>query len=108
MAESRAELLGVFPSALETVAVDRLVAARTYLEYVESQCAKAEGEMSSARFWLLRQQQAHRNYHSAVKSLLLVRELLPSEGPPAALTANGNSRLAVSMNGNCCGVRSPK
>jgi hypothetical protein len=90
----------VFPTALETVAVERLVTAKVYLDYIETQCAKAEGEITSARFWLLRLQQAHRNYHSAVKSLLLVRELLPPAGLPTALTTNGNSRFVVSMNGN--------
>ena len=71
--------------------VDRLLTARMYLEHVEAQCSKAEGEIPVAKFWLLRQQQAHRIYHGAVKSLLLIRELLPSEGPPAALGTNGTA-----------------
>jgi len=91
IAELRTELLGVFPTPLETVAVDRLIAARMYVEHVESQCAKAEGEIPLAKFWLARQRQAHNLYHSAVRSLLLVRTLLPSEGPPAALTVNGTA-----------------
>lgn len=43
-----------------------------------------------------------------MKSLLLIRELLPPEGPPAALAANGTvdaklngkGRFAVGVNGN--------
>ena len=59
MAEQRAELLGVFPTPLETLAVDRLIAARMHLEHVEAQCAKAEGEIPLAKFWLARQREAH-------------------------------------------------
>ena len=108
MAEQRAELLGVFPTPLETLAVDRLIAARMHLEHVEAQCAKAEGEIPLAKFWLARQRQAHNLYHNAVKSLLLVRELLPPAAPPAALAANGtptaklngNGRFAIGVNGD--------
>jgi hypothetical protein len=108
IAELRTELLGVFPTPLETVAVDRLIAARMYVEHVESQCAKAEGEIPLAKFWLARQRQAHNLYHSAVRSLLLVRTLLPPAEPPAPLAANGtdttnlngNGRLAIGVNGD--------
>lgn len=108
MAEFRTELLGVFPSGLEVMAVDRVCAARAYLEHVEAQCAKAEAEIPIAKFWMSRQRQAHNLYHNAVKSLLLIRTLLPPEGPPAALTANGTAttklngkgRLGIGVNGD--------
>ena len=100
MAEQRAELLGVFPTPLETLAVDRLIAARMYLEHVEAQCTKAEDEIPVAKFWLARQRQAHNLYHCAVKSLLLVRELLPAAAPPAALGANDKGRFDGALNGN--------
>jgi hypothetical protein len=107
IAELRTELLGVFPTPLETLAVDRLIAARMYVEHVESQCAKAEGEIPLAKFWLARERQAHNLYHSAVRSLLLVRTLLPPAEPPPALSPNGtatklngNGRLAIGVNGD--------
>ncbi len=88
--------------------MDRLIAARMHLEHVESQCAKAEGEIPLARFWLARQRQAHNLYHCAVKSLLLVRTLLPPAEPPVGLVPNGTAttklngkdRLAVGMDGD--------
>ena len=76
--------------------------------YVEGQIALADAEIPRAKFWLQRQLQANRLLCAATKSLLLVRELLPPEGPPVALVANGTataklngkSRLAIGVNGD--------
>ena len=47
-AELRTELLGVFPSPLETLAVDRLIAARLHLEHVEAE-SQGRGRDSSGQ-----------------------------------------------------------
>ena len=95
-AEMRKELAGAFPTPLELLAAQRLVAAWMYLQHVEVRCAQAEGDLPAAKFWLVRQQQAHRVYHAAVKSLLLVRELLPAAAPPAP---HRSGRLLAGANG---------
>ncbi len=106
--EMRRELAGAFPTPLEIMAVERVAAAWLQVQYVEGQIALADAEIRRAKFWLQRQLQANRLLHAATKSLLLIRELLPPEGPPAALATNGTAtsnlngkgRLAVGMNGN--------
>lgn len=107
-AEMRNELAGVFPSAAELLAVQRVVASWLYLQHVESQCARAEQDAATAKLWLIRQQQASRIYLGAMKSLVLVRQLLPAATEPAALAANGTAtaklngkgRLPVAANGD--------
>jgi hypothetical protein len=95
--QMRLELLGAFPSALEIVCVERIVASWLQVQYVEGQFGASDGDIQRGRYWLQRQLQANRLYHAAVKSLLLVRQLLPAEGPPAALTATGTT--AAKLNG---------
>ena len=87
----RRELAGAFPTAVELLAVERVVASWLYLQHVETQCANEDGDVATAKHWLLRQQQAHRIHLGAVKSPMLVRELLPSATQPAALAANGTA-----------------
>ena len=106
--ELRRELAGAFPTPLEIMAVERVVAAWLQTQYVEGQIALADAEIPRAKFWLQRQLQSNRLLHAATKSLLLIRELLPPEGPPAAFAANataaaklnGKDRLSVSANGH--------
>ncbi len=106
--QMRRELLGPFPSALEILCTERIVASWLHVQYIEGQIALSDGEIPRARFWLQRQLQANRLYHAAVKGLMLVRELLPREGPPEALAAsgptsaklNGKGRLALHANGD--------
>ena len=106
--EMRRELAGPFPTPLELPITKRIVAAWLQVQFVEGQIALADAEIPRAKLWLQRQLQANRLLHAATKSLLLIRELLPPAGPPAALTpsktadaaANGHHRFAVSTNGN--------
>jgi hypothetical protein len=106
--EMRHELAGTFPTPLEILAVERVVAAWLQVQYVEGQIALGDAELPKAKFWLQRQLQANRLYHAATKSLLLIRELLPPAAEPVALAAhgtaiatlNGTSRLAVCVNGD--------
>jgi hypothetical protein len=105
--ELRKELAGAFPTPLELLAVQRVVAAWLQMQHVEAQIALADTDLPKARFWLQRQMQANRLYHAATKSLLLIRDLLPAAAPPAALATNGtaettphrNGRLPASANG---------
>jgi hypothetical protein len=106
--EMRRELLGTFPTPLELLATERVVAAWLQTQHVEGQIALSDEEIPKAKFWLQRQLQANRLLHAATKSLLLIRELLPPAAAPAALAANGTattkingkSRLAVGANGH--------
>jgi len=97
--EMQQELAGCFPTPLELLAVQRVVAAWLQLQHVESQIALADDDLPRAKFWLQRQLQANRLYHAATKSLLLIRELLPPPAPPAALAANGKADTALRRNG---------
>lgn len=90
-AEMRRELAGAFPTPLELMAVERVVGCWLQLQYVSSKCAQAEGELSRATFWLKRADQAQRAYDAAVRSLLLIRELLPSENTVDAPPGNGHA-----------------
>ncbi|MGO8748297.1 MAG: hypothetical protein ACLQNE_20175 [Thermoguttaceae bacterium] len=81
-AEMRRDLLSPFPSALEIILVERIVATWLHLQWVEMQCSRSLGESTAANLWLQRRSQADRLYQAAVKSLLLVRELLPAEVQP--------------------------
>jgi hypothetical protein len=111
--ELRRELAGAFPTPLELLAVERVVAAWLQVQHVEMQIGLADGQVATAKFWLQRQLQASRLYHSATKSLLLIRELLPPATEPAALAAhgtavaklNGNSRFVVGGNANASSRR---
>lgn len=76
-AELRRELSRPSQPPLEELAVQRVVACWVQLQFVESKCARADGELSRAKLWLQRQQQAHKLYAAAEKSLLLIRGLMP-------------------------------
>jgi hypothetical protein len=105
--ELRREIAGPFPTPLELVITERIVAAYLQSLYIDGQVALTDAELPKARLWLQRQLQANRLLCAATKSLLLVRELLPPEGPPAELAAdastpaklNGKGRLAIGTNG---------
>jgi hypothetical protein len=97
--EMRRELAGAFPTPLELLAVERVVAAWLQVQHVESQIVLADGEIHRAKFWLQRQLQASRVYHAAVKSLLLVRELLPPATEPSSLASNGTGDSTANHNG---------
>lgn len=97
--ELRQELAGAFPTLLELLAVQRVVAAWLQMQHVEAQIALAEDDLPKAKFWLQRQLQANRLFNAAMKALLLIRELLPPEGPPAELTANATNPAKVNGKG---------
>jgi hypothetical protein len=90
-AELRQQLSRPSQSPLEGLAVQRLVACWIQLQFVESMCVKAEGKFEGARFWLQRQQQAHKLYAAAEKSLLMVRGLVP-----ASVQLSATTQVAVS------------
>jgi hypothetical protein len=76
-------------SPLEELAVSRLVACWVQLQFVESMCHRAEIGGERGKFWLQRQQQAHRLYSQAEKSLLLIRGALVAPALPGRLTDSG-------------------
>lgn len=85
-AELRQELSRPSQSPLEDLAVQRLAACWMQLQFVESMCAQAHGDIARAKFWLQRQQQVHKLYAAAEKSLLMVRGLLPASVQLASMT----------------------
>ncbi|MGO8746256.1 MAG: hypothetical protein ACLQNE_09725 [Thermoguttaceae bacterium] len=92
-AELRQQVSRPSQSPLEDLAVQRLVACWVQLQFVESMCGMALGKEVDAKFWLQRQQQVHKLYAAAEKSLLLVRGVLPASVQVATMT-----NVAVSAN----------
>ena len=88
-ARMRRELAGPTPTPLEAMAIERIILTWTQLQYVETQFIQVQKDLDLAKYWLKRQQQADKIYREAVKSLLLVRALLPAApaGPPAIVDA---------------------
>jgi hypothetical protein len=79
------EIAGPHPSALEQLAVARVVQTWLWTQHTDMTCTDTNVSLSQARFWAGRQDAAHRRFISAVKALTLVRSLLPSTTPrPAA------------------------
>lgn len=76
-ASLRKSLAGPSPRPLETMAVERVVLTWLQLQYVESRFTQAQKDLGWAKYWLRRQEQADKLYRSAVRSLALIRELLP-------------------------------
>jgi hypothetical protein len=89
-AEMKVELAGPNPTFLEAMAVQRVIACWLQLQHVDALCAQADGELGRANFWLKRQSQANKQFNAAMKSLLMIRTLLPpalgpGRRPPAAI-----------------------
>ena len=61
---------------LEDLAVQRIVACWLQLQFVESKVSQANGELERAKFWSHRQNQAHRLYEAAERSLVLLRSIV--------------------------------
>jgi hypothetical protein len=91
-ARMRERLAGPSPTSLEQMAVERVVLTWTQLQHVEMCFMKAQQDLGWAKYWLKRQQQADKLHREAVKSLLLIRELLPVPAPePTSTTANNTT-----------------
>ena len=90
----RQDLAGPAPTPLETMAVERIVLTWTQLQTTEMRFMQAQHDLGWARYWLKRQQQADKIYREAVKSLMIIRELLPTVIPPVTTPAavNGTSQ----------------
>lgn len=78
------EIAGSHPSALEQLAVERVVQTWLWTQHTDMACTDTNVSLSQARFWANRQDAAHRRFISAVKALTLVRTLLPSTTPRSA------------------------
>ena len=62
------------------MAVERLVHCWLQLQHTDAQfCTRQHHELGWAKYWLRRQEQAHKLYAAAEKSLLLVRTLLSQD-----------------------------
>ena len=84
------EIAGSAPTPLERLAAERVVQTWMQVEHVDMVCADADMPLSQLRFWTSRQDAAHRRFITAVKSLTMVRTLLPAAarqdaGPTAQL-----------------------
>jgi hypothetical protein len=89
--ELRRDLEAPFPTPLEKLAIERVVAAWANLYCVETIGVSVEGDLAERNYWLKKQDQAHRQYLSATKSLMLVQGML--ERSPPALPITSTSRL---------------
>lgn len=104
-AEMRRELAGAFPTPLEILGAERVVASWLQLQWVQSACERVEGDIRSATFWLKRQGQAEKLYHAAIRSLLLMRTLLPAAVRPVLglIDRDGTAAESVTSNGRING-----
>ena len=85
-ARMRRDLAGPAPTLLEEMAAQRVVACWLGLQHCEMEFLHNQASVHWARYWLARQAQADKLYRQAVRSLVLVRELLPAtpqSGAPA-------------------------
>lgn len=98
-AEMRRQLSRPSASPLEKLAVQRLVACWLHLQHVESMCARADGKLEGAKLWLQRQQQAHKLYAAAEKSLLLIQGQMPLPVQPTAVDKVEVSKSLPEANG---------
>lgn len=89
LAELRSSLESPSSTPLEKLSVERLVAAWANLYYVETVCLGDKGDLAERRYWLKKQDLAHRQYLAATKSLMLVQNLVarPTPAPPLAATS---------------------
>lgn len=97
LADLRAQLAGPSPSPLEELAVQRVIACWAQLYFIETECLQAEGDVRERTYWLKRQDQAHRRYVSAVKSLTTIRELLTVSAQPQAALPRGRNGVDVGL-----------
>ncbi len=87
-------------SPLEELAITRLVGCWLQVQFVESMCKQAHEDFARAKFWLARQQQVHRLYAQAEKSLLLIRGLSSTSLPPILVPQAEASKPAMhALNG---------
>lgn len=84
-AAMRLELGGPSPSPLEQLCVQRIVATWLELQWTDTIYPEPTGEtLNIQKFVLKRKESAERRFGAAVKSLSLVRKLLPQGGGPKA------------------------
>src|SRR5450759_1700174 len=84
-ADMRLELSNPAPSPLEQICVQRIVAMWLELQWTETTFPEPTGKtLDVQKFVLKRKESAERRFSSAVKSLMLVRKLLPKGGGPKA------------------------
>lgn len=76
----RAEVFGPEPSRLERMAVDRLVVCWLQLQFSDRLAAQPGITLAMERHLRRWQDQAHRRYMAAVRSLMLVQRLIPAGG----------------------------
>lgn len=82
-------LVGENPTPLEVLCVQRVVAAYLHCQYADIRAASADGRMDVPNnTWAKRQELAEKRYERALKSLKLVRQMLPEAGPAEAAKSN--------------------
>jgi len=85
------EIAGYAPTPLERLVAQRVVQCWLQVQHVDIAAADTDMPLPQARFWASRQGQAHRRFISAVKSLTMIRALLPPAAPRAAIAASADS-----------------
>ena len=84
-ADMRSELSGPHPTPLEQICVQRVVAMWLEMQWTDTTFPEPTGKtLDVQKFVLKRKESAERRFSSAVKSLMLVRKLLPKGGGPKA------------------------
>jgi hypothetical protein len=84
-ADMRLQLAGPDPSPLEQICVQRIVATWLELQWTETTFPEPTGKtLDVQKFVLKRKDSAERRFSASVKSLMLVRKLLPHGNGPKA------------------------
>ena len=108
----KSELSRPGASALEVLAVQRIVACWLQVQHLDTVSFAPDLSVAQGKYWGQRQDQAHRRYLSAVKQLTTLRQLLPVNvggDTESALAADGatpalepaKSDVIRSGNGQC-------
>jgi hypothetical protein len=83
LAALRKQLTRPGDGPLEEMAIHRIVASWLNIQTVDFMCAQADGELEKAKLWLKRQEQAQKMFNSTLKGLVLIRQYLSPDAPPA-------------------------
>ncbi len=90
LADLQANLESPSDTPLEKLSVERVVAAWANLYYTETVCLGNKGDLAERKYWLKKQDLAHRQYLAATKSLMLVQTMVdrPKAAPHLVRTCN--------------------
>jgi len=98
------DLLGLSPTPLERLTVQRIVTCWLHAQFADSASLTAESNNRPHPYWVKRQESAERRCLLAIKSLKLVREMLPN---PTETPLEQKLTSAADLPENSIGITEP-